>query len=678
MARRRPRPTPPPKPAPELRPVPRSLPGRTLWLLAAAILCAHYALAVLSLRRENPTVDEVNHLPAGISYWQTGTFKLYRHNPPLVKLIAAWPVRGAVMKPLFDLPDWRTDSPPQALFGSEFMRLNAKYYFELFTVPRTLMPLFSVLGGLVVFVWSRRLWGGLGGLLSLILWCACPNILAHARLVTSDAAAASIGVAATFLFWRYLHDPRWSRAALAGIVLGLAQLTKFSLLLLYGIWPVLWLVHEAAGFVKAGFGNRLARSSLQGLVLVGLSVLVIDLGYGFEGVGRPLGSFNFASRSILTRPRLRSDLPPPTTKNYLLHVSWTHRVNRLRGTALARLPSPLPSNYLLGFDEQKIEADALPLIWFNPDVRDPDAVTGYPVYLDDVLRRHGWREYYVKALLYKVPEGTLWLVGLSLAVLAASKRARGRVLDEFTLLFVPLAFLGAMTFLTDINLGLRYVLPMFPYAFIFCGRLAPWAEGCVGAARTAARAAVAVPVGLTILATALIHPSYLAYFNFASGGPDRDPPHLIDSNLDWGQDLIGLREWLRANKVDEPIGLAYFGQIPPTLFALRGDPFPWFVPPFQPRKLRDQAAANTAFLDGPAPKLRAGLYAVSATLVQGLPWRVYDPSLRVWAGSWDIVHDYAFSYFRSLKPITRIGHSILIYRVTDAQAAAINRDNGFH
>src|SRR5262249_25074442 len=148
--------------------------------------------------------------------------------------------------------------------------------------------------------------------------------------------------------------------------------------------------------------------------------------------------------------------------------------------------------YLLGFDEQKIEADALPRIWFDPNEHDPNAVTGYPVYLDGILRRHGWRSYYALALLYKTPEVTLALVSLSLVAFVSSRRARVRWADELTLLIVPLAFFGAMTFLTDINLGLRYVLPIFPYVFIGCGRLSPWVSGLQLRSRRLAATAIVI------------------------------------------------------------------------------------------------------------------------------------------------------------------------------------------
>ncbi len=140
---------------------------------------------------------------------------------------------------------WKQEPPNKAAFAHEFMEYNASDYFELFTRARLWMPLFSVIGGLAVFFWSRALYGNLGGLLSLALWIFCPNILAHTRLVTTDMGATSLGALATFVFWLFLKRPSWSRTCIAGVCLGLAQLTKFSLLLLYGVWPILALASEA-------------------------------------------------------------------------------------------------------------------------------------------------------------------------------------------------------------------------------------------------------------------------------------------------------------------------------------------------------------------------------------------------------------------------------------------------
>ncbi len=233
----------------------------------------------------------------------------------------------------------------------------------------------------------------------------------------------------------------------------------------------------------------------------------------------------------------------------------------------------------------------------------------------------------------------------------------------------PLAFFGAMTFLTDINIGLRYVLPAFPYAFVFAGRLAPWADR--GPIRRIAWGGIVACFAATVLAVGTIHPHYLAYLNAASGGPDREPPRLIDSNLDWGQDLTNLREWLREHPEEKTVGLAYFGQIPPGLFSWRGDGFPWFLPPSRAGTMFPMG--DTSRMAGPARTVRPGLYAVSATLREGLSWRVYDPSLTIPGATWN-VRDRGYDYFRLARPFDRIGHSILLFRLSEKDAARLEAD----
>jgi hypothetical protein len=645
-------------------------------LAVILLLALHATLAVTSLVRENPTVDEVAHMPAGITYWQKGTFKLYHHNPPLIKLVAALPV--VMAKPttneLYRMLCWTSAAPSQADFAYFFSLINAERYFELFTRARLLMPVFSVLGGLVVFLWSWRLYGPAGGLLSLALWCLCPNVLAHARLVTTDVGATALGLAATYVFWLYLHRPTWGRAAAAGLCLGLAELAKFSMILLYGLWPVIWLVFEVARWQRQGWPRRLARSLAQGVAIVSLSFLTIDAGYGFEGAGLPLGDrqLEFASR-LLTRP-VAPGMLRPNSVNPLLNAAWRERVSRFRGTWMAGVPSPLPLHYLLGFDEQKLESEGVPRRWFLPpkeraNLAESDEITGYPVYLDGQLRRTGWRSYYFWAAVYKMPEGTWVLVLLTLGVLAGSPRARAGWPDELVLLIVPFAVLFTMSYLTDINLGLRYILPVFPYLFISAGKLARWVAGFAAPfGRLAAGSLVGSALAATALATFLVHPHYLAYFNWASGGPAQGSKHLIDSNLDWGQDLVNLRDWVATHAPGERIGLAYFGQVTPVIFGLRNEPFDWFLPPGRPGTLGPRIQDPS--LVGPARQLTPGLYAVSATLLRGLPWRLYDPNPLAPPQAWG-AKEFAFSYFQELEPIDHVGYSIFIYRLTAADVARL-------
>ena len=646
-----------------------------LTLAVVAMLTIHTTLAVRSLVTENPTVDEVIHLPAGITYWQTGKFRMYHHNPPLVKLLASLPVLSA--HPVIDYSrSWWTSEPPnKAEFAHEFMANNAGGYFELFSRARLLMPLFSIVGGLVVFFWSKTLYGAGGGVLSLALWVLCPNVLAHSRLVTTDMGATALGVLATYVFWLYLKRPSWKLACLAGITLGLAQLSKFSLIVLYGFWPLLAIVRVAT---DAEFRGKWLKVLAHAGCVVGLSFLVIDMGYFFEGVGIPLGEYEFACQT-LTRP-----VPPgmrrPQSPDPLLNGAWHFRVNRFRDTFLSKLPVPLPKHYMLGFDDQKLEAEGIPNKFFNFELTSPngDAVQGYPVYLNGELRQKSWWYYYLLTLAYKVPEGTWLLVVTSVVVMLASKRARGNGFDEFAVLFVPSFVLFVMSIFTNINLGLRYVLPIFPYLFIATGKLVPWALGFAEfKKKRVAMAFLGICLTMTALATAFIHPHYLAYFNLVSGGPDQGARHLIDSNIDWGQDLVNLRRWLAKNAPGERVGLAYFGQINPHLFKERaGEAFEWFLPPPRPGTTNDKDPIPRYVLNPDSLRLQPGLYAVSATLVEGLPWRVYDnPSQqRFGTPRWAPYQTWfnAFSYFKKLTPIDKVGYSIWIYRVSLVDAERVN------
>jgi hypothetical protein len=151
----------------------------------------------------------------------------------------------------------------------------------------------------VCFRWAGELYGAAGGLLSLSLWCVGPNILAHAQMITSDVGAAALGASACYMFWRWLRRPTWGGAFMAGIVLGAAELTKTTFLLLYAAFPLMLLSWRAGGAVEAfQTGNLPLRRSSQLALMMALSLYLLNLGYVFEATLRPLGEFNFISESL--------------------------------------------------------------------------------------------------------------------------------------------------------------------------------------------------------------------------------------------------------------------------------------------------------------------------------------------------------------------------------------------
>ncbi|MBX3436402.1 MAG: glycosyltransferase family 39 protein, partial [Planctomycetaceae bacterium] len=208
--------------------------------LVLAMLALHALLLGWGAYRHSPTYDEVAYLPAGISHWYFGTFELASVSPPLVRLVAAAPVVLAHPK-----TEWRNYDPspstrPAHLVGRDFVEINGERTFWLFTLARWACIPFSLIGGGVCFAWARALYGPASGLIACGLWCFSPNILAHGQLMTPDLGTTALGVAAAYMFWRWLGQPTWPRALAAGIVLGFGQLAKTTLVVFFVVWPVLW------------------------------------------------------------------------------------------------------------------------------------------------------------------------------------------------------------------------------------------------------------------------------------------------------------------------------------------------------------------------------------------------------------------------------------------------------
>ncbi len=657
---------------------------RRVRLFLAVLVLLHAALLLHTAWRKTATVDEVAHLPAGITYWQTGTFAVYHHNPPLVKLLAALPVLAAGGTVDYS-KSWarsRERGLPvsQWNLGWEFMYANAPRYRTLYFLGRLVPITLSCIGLLLVGALAWRIAGPRAAVPAAWLWCFSPNVLAHGCLITTDVPAAVMAVATVLGAIRWAETGRWRHLVWLGVLLGLAQLTKFSLLLLFLVVPVV---------IPFANPSALWRSVRQFPIACLVAVAVINAGYFFEGTGKRLGDFTFLS-DLLTVPRVTApaagEVPPGHPWAFVLET----RVNRFRETILGALPVPLPEHYLLGFDEQRLEAEGIP----GPDGR----LHGYPVYLCGELRDHGWWYYYLVALGLKLPLGSLGLLlGWCVAV-AMARTTFDRL--QFLPLCVAALFLGIMSLATDINLGLRYVLPAVPFLFVLMASVATVSS------RLPLRALVALAFVWNALAVARIHPHYLAYFNELAGGATQGHRYLIDSNIDWGQDLYELAEWLEQNRPGQPVGLAYFGNVDPAILKELGFHISYYLaPPRTPEDLQlvvvapdsplrsfllQWATQNGAELsrwqeENPGrspfdmPSLKRailkelavpepatpGLYAVSVNFLRRLPFRLRDQQSNIWdfARHPDGTRGDPYSYFLEHEPIARIGYSIYVFEI---------------
>ncbi|MEM1062264.1 MAG: glycosyltransferase family 39 protein, partial [Planctomycetota bacterium] len=194
---------------------------------------------------------------------------------------------------------------------------------------------------MTTFSFARELWGSdASGLLALTLWCFSPNILGYAGLVTPDGAATSFGLLATYLFWRWLKKPDWKRATLAGLALGLAEVSKSSWIILFGLWPLLtvfWLLTDSSLRTSRATWLRMS-GQLTAVLAIGLYML--NAAYLFDGTGTRLGEFEFVSATLAGE-----------------EFAGEGR-NRFHGTPFADIPMPLPRQYICGIDVQKRDLES--------------------------------------------------------------------------------------------------------------------------------------------------------------------------------------------------------------------------------------------------------------------------------------------------------------------------------
>jgi hypothetical protein len=520
--------------------------------------------AFFSARQHSVTVDEFVYLPAGIAILQTSDFGFTDLNPPLARSLQALPV--LLSHPTLPKDASSHVNPSPWVLGYVFQDANRARYVQFFPPARLVTVLLGAVGAAVAMAWARAVWGCGAGLAALGFLAFEPNWIAHAGLVTTDVPFCTTALLALWAQARALERPSTFRTSFAGIVLGAAQLTKFTALLLY---PVL-LAHLLLVARPVGRGLR------QLAAVTAISFIVLNAGYFFEG-------------SCETIPVSSTSTPLWRTLHDL------------------RVPLCLP-RYYVG----------------NLALKSEQAVSGFPTYLNGRVYFESAPWYYgLECLLRKSTLGTL-----ALTVLAAFPigRALSSKLDDRSRASILLWLIAALTLLlaaslTNLNLGVRYVLLEYPLLALAVG----------GASRWAPRLSAALLL-LHAVESATAYPDEIAFFNLASGGPGGGLQYLAESNVDWGQDLPALARFMRENKTG-PIQLAYFGRVDPRLYGV-----------------------EFSLLD---PKPRSGWVAISANFLAGLPYLLFDAATH--GGRWTAPGE--FKAFSKSRAVARAGASIYVYRI---------------
>lgn len=603
-----------------------------LHLLPLVLLAIMFVLMSASSRNDSAIIDELAHIPSGYSYLFLKDYRLNPEHPPLIKDLTALPlVSGAFNFPT-DVKSWRDDINGQWDQGRIFLYESGNDPDKILRLMRLPEMLLAVLFGFMLWQWVSKHFGRKAGLLTLFFYAFSPTFLAHSRFVTTDLGAAFaffIGIAA---FVRFLAEPSQKNTLLAGIAFGIAELLKFSLILLLPIYAILiaaWVITQTDLNLKERLASLL-KLLAKTIVIGVIGILIIWLVYAWHVWNYPPERQYRDAEAILTSFRYRS---------WAAFDLWLIQNPLLR---------PL-GQYLLGL--------------FMVLQR---AAGGNTQYFLGEVSAAGSRLYF--PLLYLLKEPLAFHLLSLIALFAALRRiARAQIKSLAAVLgwirnhfvefssFVFIAVYWASSLSSTLNIGVRHVLPTFPFIYMLASReivsmfrsrrtdAQTWWEWMKEIYRIyIASVPRYVFVGAMILwqtiSVIAAYPNYLSYYNILAGGTDQGYLTAVDSNYDWGQDLKRLGDFAAANNIQK-ISVDYFGGGSPAYYL--GEKFePW----------------NSA--KGYPPG--GGWLAISATFQMSSYGKLIDNFQRK--------PEDSYEWLKPFRPAARAGKSIFIYQLPEQQS----------
>ncbi len=533
-------------------------------LVNTGLLLFMLARMISSALVESACNDEPANIPSGYLYLLSGNYLDGTH-PPLLRYWASIPL--LIIRPgTFPgdnswFQDWR-------IYGRNFLYHNDVNSAALIFWPRLMVMLLTLLLGWLIGHWAKARYWEWAGTLALGLFTLDPNMLAHGHYVTTDMAVTLACFAAVYLFWRYVQNPTWPWLLAAALAFACAQITKFSAILLA---PMLLIISALLTWFRQRRGEPLKQPWyapgqfwVTTSVYLAVTAFVILAAYHFEvssiaqdkqvQVGRYIGPVYQTIQRIA--PQIGST--PETIAN-------------------ARIPA---YDYFKGLFLQSFHTLSQNT-WVGG--------TAYE-YALGMYSKNGWWWYFPLAFAIKTPLTVLILIVICIILGCIGLWLRLRLppaqrpawtpeqikrYEELIFLTVPIAVFTATLLTSTINIGHRYMLPIYPFVYVLLGRIAmPWPR--VNTTRLPALVSlggflVALPGSL------LIHPHYVSYFNELVG-PANGYKYLAESNVDWGQDLLQLKHYLAGVQV-QPVYISNLGTIQPEDLGIEYYPLPVDKPP---------------------------------------------------------------------------------------------------
>ncbi|MDO8663839.1 MAG: glycosyltransferase family 39 protein, partial [Candidatus Wildermuthbacteria bacterium] len=486
------------------------LSSRLTNFIAVGLLLFVFLITLFSVKGDSLTMDELAHLPAGYSYLTQKDMRLNPEHPPLIKDLAAIPL--LFIKDIHfpsDIKAWKDDINGQWDFGNNFLFKSGNPADKMIFAGRIPMILLLLLLGFYIFKIAKEFFGNKTALLSLFLFSFSPTLLAHGRLVTTDVGAAFGVVLATYYFLKSLRNPTFKNIILAGLAFGVAELLKFSLILLVPFFIFLGIIYW--------------RRIKVLISVFGIGAILIGLVYQYH-------IWNYPSTRQVSDAKLT--LASFQSRPVADLLVWMADKPVLRPYAQYGLGLAMVLQRTAG---------------------------GNTTYFFGEVSSTAWKKYFPTVYLIKEPLAfhILTLLALIFAVWGIKRFRLKQHFPVFAMLsFIGIYWVTSMT--SNLNIGVRHLLPIFPFAIILVSAaIARLLKEPYLKLRYAALGILILWQAITVIK---VYPSFLAYFNELAGGPSNGYKYVADSNLDWGQDLKKLKKWIDENPpAGGQVYLDYFG-----------------------------------------------------------------------------------------------------------------------
>lgn len=472
-------------------------------ILPIGLLLTFALQCVWFMRTQSLTFDEPVHIAEGLDAWRHGRFEQYNDHPPLARLLCSLPLRSQ---------KWQIEVE-QLPDSFQIQGVSPDPVAMAWRARAMILPLGVLLGGLI-WVEARRYVSLVGANFTLALFAFTPSLITHFSLATTDGAATLLIFATAIQIEHWRHNPSWKQTTISGLLLGLLLLAKFSTL------PMFFL---ACACLLVG-GRPLIRPwtwnwSKCGAA-VAMAVLVVWTGYFFH----------------VSRLTIRGGVLTVS------HPHWSSSLVKPSRTKL-NISLPVPAGeYVAGLRD---------LAFHN-------AHGQRAFFLGEVSATGGWKSYYPVAILLKWPS---LLVGSGLLGLGLCLLHKRPVARRFWFLFWFPGLYFFLAIFSHFNIGERHILPLYPFALLLAAVAGDW---------IVERPWGPLFVGVVLLLNASdvlrYAPGYLSYMNILVN-PMRSNRLLSDSNVDWGQGLMAVREYQKQHP-GEPVSLAYFGSVDPKLYGI--------------------------------------------------------------------------------------------------------------